>query len=210
MTEAQEVKAAGKRVWPADRVERWPIARLKAYERNPRMHSDRQVRQIAAAIKEWGWTMPLLVDEAGLILAGHGRLLAAFTLGLGEVPVIVARGWSDAQKRAYVVADNKLAEGSHWDRELWLGELGDLVGEGFDLGLVGLGEEELAGLGGGNTGGGEEMKEAGSEVADEFMISLRGPLKHQEQVLQALEVAKGLDGVSVELGGARRRTKRRR
>ena len=94
--------------WPADKVERRPLASLIPSARNARTHSDAQVAQIAASIREWGWTMPILVDEAGTIIAGHGRVLAAARLGLDAVPVMVARGWSDAQKRAYLIADNKL------------------------------------------------------------------------------------------------------
>jgi ParB-like chromosome segregation protein Spo0J len=86
--------------WPADHVERWPIARLVPYARNARTHSDAQVAQLAASIREWGWTVPVLVDEAGMLIAGHGRILAARQLGLVEAPVMVARGWSEAQKRA--------------------------------------------------------------------------------------------------------------
>src|ERR1043165_9004614 len=76
--------------WPADRVERWPIERLIPYARNARTHSDGQVDQIAASIREWGWTNPVLVGEDGTIIAGHGRVLGARKLGLTEVPVMVA------------------------------------------------------------------------------------------------------------------------
>ena len=77
--------------WPADQVQRWPLARLTPFARNARTHSDAQVAQIAASIREWGWTVPVLVDEAGTIIAGHGRVLAAQRLALTEVPVMVAR-----------------------------------------------------------------------------------------------------------------------
>src|SRR3954466_4300566 len=95
--------------WPADAVERRPVSSLTPYARNARTHSDAQVAQIAGSICEWGWTVPVLVDESGMLIAGHGRVLAARKLGLSEIPVMVARGWSEAQKRAYVIADNKLA-----------------------------------------------------------------------------------------------------
>jgi ParB-like chromosome segregation protein Spo0J len=85
--------------WPAEQVERRALAALMPYARNARTHSPEQVDQIAASIREWGWTMPILVDEAGLILAGHGRALGAAKLGIGEVPIIVARGWSGAEAR---------------------------------------------------------------------------------------------------------------
>jgi DNA modification methylase len=132
--------------WPADRVERWAIDRLVPYARNARTHSDAQVAQIAASIVEWGWTMPVLVDEAGMLIAGHGRVLAARKLGLAEVPVMVACGWSDAQKRAYVLADNKLALNAGWDEALLGVELADLRAMGADLNLVGFDDDELAAL----------------------------------------------------------------
>src|SRR5438309_7442512 len=97
-----------KTAWPADTVERWAVDRLIPYARNARTHSPAQVAQIAASVREWGWTVPVLVDEAGMLIAGHGRVMAARKLGLTEIPVMVARGWSEAQKRAYVLADNKL------------------------------------------------------------------------------------------------------
>jgi hypothetical protein len=81
--------------WPADKVERWPLDRLVPYAKNARTHDDKQVAQIAASIREWGWTNPVLVDEKGMIIAGHGRVLAARQLGLQEAPVMVARGWSE-------------------------------------------------------------------------------------------------------------------
>lgn len=130
--------------WPADKVERWPIERLVPYARNARTHSDAQVAQIAASIHEWGWTVPVLIDEQGGIIAGHGRVLAAHRLGLSEIPVMVARGWSEAQKRAYVIADNKLALNAGWDVELLKVELADLLAMGADLQLVGFDDAELA------------------------------------------------------------------
>jgi len=122
---------------PADKVEKWKIEKLIPYARNARTHSDEQVGQIAASIKEWGWTTPVLVDEQGGIIAGHGRTLAAQKLGMTEVPVMVAKGWSDAKKRAYVLADNKLALNAGWDNEMLALELGELGDLGFDLDLTG-------------------------------------------------------------------------
>ena len=113
--------------WPADRVERWAIDRLLPYARNARTHSAGQVEQIAASMREWGWTNPVLVDEEGMIIAGHGRIEAAKRLGLAEAPVMVAAGWSEAKKRAYVIADNKLALNAGWNEELLAAELTDLA-----------------------------------------------------------------------------------
>jgi ParB-like chromosome segregation protein Spo0J len=136
----------GKQVDPADKVERWGIDRLVPYARNARTHSDAQVAQIAASIKEWGWTTPVLVDEQGGIIAGHGRTLAAHKLGMQDVPVVVATGWSDTKKRAYVIADNKLALNAGWDNELLALELGELGDLGFDLDLTGFAADELTAL----------------------------------------------------------------
>jgi DNA modification methylase len=138
--------------WPADHVERRAVASLIPHARNARTHSPAQVDQIAASIGQWGWTVPVLVDEGGVIIAGHGRVLAAAQLGLGEVPVMVARGWSDEQKRAYLIADNKLTENGGWDQALLKIEVADLAKLGFDLPLMGFGADELAQLTGSNAG----------------------------------------------------------
>ena len=129
--------------WPADQVERWPIAKLIPYARNARTHSPEQVAQIAASIREFGFTVPVLVDEAGTLIAGHGRVLAAHQLDLADVPTMVARGWTAAQIQAYRLADNQLALNAGWDRELLGLELGELKLGGFDLALTGFGELEL-------------------------------------------------------------------
>lgn len=131
---------------PADKVEKWKIDKLIPYARNARTHSVEQVNQIAASIKEWGWTTPVLVDEHGGIIAGHGRTLAAQKLEMTEVPVMVAKGWSDAKKRAYIIADNKLAQNADWDNEMLALELGELGELGFDLDLTGFAADEIADL----------------------------------------------------------------
>ena len=131
---------------PADKVEKWKISKLIPYARNARTHSDEQIGQIAASIKEWGWTTPVLVDEQGGIIAGHGRTLAAQKLGMIEVPVMVAKGWSEAKKRAYVLADNKLALNAGWDNEMLALELSEIKDLGFDLDLTGFSTGEIAGL----------------------------------------------------------------
>ena len=131
---------------PADKVQKWAIDKLIPYARNARTHSDDQVAQIAASIKEWGWTTPVLVDEDGGIIAGHGRTLAAQRLKMTEVPVMVAKGWSDAKKRAYVLADNRLALNAGWDNEMLALELAEIGELGFDLDLTGFTAEEIAAL----------------------------------------------------------------
>lgn len=144
----KEVHKVSKKVtqWPADHVERRSVESLIPYARNARTHSDEQVAQIAASIKEWGWTTPVLVDETGQIIAGHGRVMAARKLGIEEIPVMVASGWSEAQRRAYVLADNQLAANAGWDMDLLKVELGDLGEAGFDLDLIGFSGDMLAGL----------------------------------------------------------------
>jgi DNA modification methylase len=134
------------KVNPADKVEQWPIEKLVPYAKNSRTHSDDQIAQLAASIKEWGFTSAILVDEEAGIIAGHGRVMAARKLGMAEVPVMVAKGWSEAQKRAYVIADNKLALNAGWDNELLALELGEIGELGFDLDLTGFTAEEIAAL----------------------------------------------------------------
>ena len=131
---------------PADNHQTLSIDKLIPYAKNSRTHSDAQVAQIAASIQEWGFTTPILIDDQHSVIAGHGRLAAARKLGLKEVPVIVATGWTDAQKRAYVIADNKLALNAGWDNELLALELGELGDLGFDLDLVGFTDEEIEAL----------------------------------------------------------------
>lgn len=128
--------------WPATSVEIRQISELKPYANNPRTHTLEDIKQIASSMREWGWTIPVLIDEDNMILAGHGRVEAAKRNGYREVPVIVARGWTDAQKRAYVIADNRLTENGGWNKELLGGELTDLKLD-FDLDLLGFTDKEL-------------------------------------------------------------------
>lgn len=119
---------------------------LIPYARNSRTHSAEQVAKLAASIKEFGWTVPILVDGDGTIVAGHGRVLAARKLKIDVVPTIDIGHLSDAQRRAYVIADNRLALDAGWDEEMLRVELGDLTGAGFDLALTGFSEEDMARL----------------------------------------------------------------
>ena len=131
-------------------IELWPLDRLSPYERNARTHSAEQVAQIAASIQEFGFTNPILVDGDGVIMAGHGRMAAASSLGLREVPVIVLDHLSPAQRRAYILADNKLALNAGWDEELLKLEIGELLGESIDINLLGWSGTELSDLWGGD------------------------------------------------------------
>ena len=150
-TQSEPVGETPARPWPADRVERWPIERLISYANNPRLHREADLDKITAAIVQWGWTKPVLVDEEGNVIAGQARIGAAAKLGLQSVPVIVARGWSEEEKRAYRLADNQLAARANWDPGLLRNELRELEFAGFDLGLIGFDPDQLetilAGLG---------------------------------------------------------------
>ena len=129
---------------PTLQIEYRPIDALLPYARNPRTHSPAQIAKIAASIVEFGWTQPILVDGNNGIIAGHGRLAAARKLELDEVPVIELGHLSPAQKRAYVIADNRLALDAGWDDELLALELAELSEAGYDLLLTGFEDDELA------------------------------------------------------------------
>jgi hypothetical protein len=128
------------------KIEQRPVAGLIPYVNNSRKHSDEQVAQIAASIKEFGWTNPILVDGANGIIAGHGRLMAARKLGMEAVPVIELAHLSKPQRKALIIADNKLAMNAEWDNDLLMLELGELLDGGFNLDLLGFGKDELDAL----------------------------------------------------------------
>lgn len=131
--------------WPAQHVEMRSIDTLIAYARNARKHSERQVAKIAASIREFGWTIPVLIAEDSTLIAGHGRILAAKKLGITEIPVMIATGWTETQRKAYVIADNQLTLAGEWDEELLKIELIDLKASGFNLELTGFEAKELCG-----------------------------------------------------------------
>lgn len=132
--------------WLADRIEHWPIDKLLPYVRNARQHSDEQIAQIAASIAEFGFVNPILTGADGVLVAGHGRLAAARKLGLPTVPVVVLDHLTPTQRRALVLADNRLAELATWDDALLRVELEALQDEGFDLDLTGFDADALAEL----------------------------------------------------------------
>jgi ParB-like chromosome segregation protein Spo0J len=171
--------------WPADKVERRKVKDRVPYAKNARTHSEEQIEQIAHAIEQWGWTVPCLVDEKGGLIAGHGRVLAAKKLGLDEVPVVVARGWSAAQKRAYVLADNKLTENGGWDDDLLKVEIGELQGEGFDLTLTGFSMDGIGELLDETDNGIETAPE--SKYKEQFgVIVICKDEAHQQEVFESL------------------------
>lgn len=132
--------------WPATQIVQRKINDLKPYERNARTHSPAQIKQIADSMAEWGWTNPILIDENDMIIAGHGRLEAAKALKILEVPVMIAGGWTEAQKKAYILADNQLALNAGWDTDLLKVEIDELKALDFDIGLIGFENDFLAAL----------------------------------------------------------------
>ena len=143
-------------------IEMMPTARLVPYARNARTHSEQQVAQIAASMAEFGFVNPILIGDDDVIIAGHGRLMAAQRLGMTEVPTIVLGHLTDAQRRALVIADNKIGENAGWDDARLLQELQALQDEGFDLDLLGIPDDELAAL----LAVAEDRPEISDEAAD--------------------------------------------
>jgi DNA modification methylase len=141
--------------WFADKIEQWPTAKLLPYARNARTHSDEQVAQIAASIAEFGFTNPILAGSDGVIVAGHGRLAAAQKLGLEMVPVVVLDHLTPTQRRALVIADNRIAENAGWDDTMLRIEIASLQDEDFDLSLTGFDADALAELMAGDEPDGE-------------------------------------------------------
>jgi ParB-like chromosome segregation protein Spo0J len=126
--------------------ERRPTASLLPYARNSRDHSEAQIEEIVHSMQEWGFTMPVLIDPDGEIVAGHGRVMAANLLELPECPVIVAKGWTEAQKRAYCIADNKIPLNATWNARKLAAELQELAELNFDLSLTGFSDKEMLDL----------------------------------------------------------------
>ncbi|MGJ4851611.1 ParB N-terminal domain-containing protein, partial [Bacillota bacterium Meth-B3] len=143
-----------------ERFEKVPIDRLVPYARNARTHSKEQIAQLRASIREFGFLIPCLVDGKYNIIAGHGRVLAAREEGIAEVPCVFAEHLTDAQKRAYILADNRLALNAGWDEEMLSVELADLQGADFDLSLLGFDDAELNKL----LGGAEEVQDDDFDV----------------------------------------------
>jgi len=169
---------------------------LLPYARNSRTHSAEQVAQIAASIREFGFTNPVLVDAAGGIVAGHGRVMAAQHLGMAEVPTICVGWLSESQRRAYVIADNQLALNAGWDDEVLAAELSAIGGAGFDMGLIGFSDaemERMLGLtgGGGDGAGGDDKPDPGINYQEKFAVLVDCKSEaHQAQVYESL-LAKG-------------------
>ena len=139
-------RSADSETWPAARPVIRPIAELKPALRNVRVHPESQIDQLRASLREYGWTTAVLVDEEGRLIAGHGRVEAAKREGFTEVPVIVASGWTEAQRRAYALADNRIPLNATWDKTQLGVELQELSGLGIDLGTCGFDDVEVTKL----------------------------------------------------------------
>ena len=184
-------------------IELLSIEGLIPYARNSRTHSDAQVAQIAASIREFGFTNPVLIDAQGGIIAGHGRVLAARKLQLAEVPCIRLGHLTETQKRAYIIADNKLALNSGWDEEMLKLELSELNDEGFDLDLIGFTSEEILALGveamAEDDAPGDAIEPKGN-LSDRFMIPPFTVLNAREGWWQNRKRAWLAIGIKSELG----------
>lgn len=123
-----------------------PRRELLPYARNAMLHSDEQVAQLVDSIEEFGWTNPVLIDEAGVIIAGHGRVLAAESMGFDPVPTITLKGLTEVQKRAYRLADNRLPRNAGWDEKLLSLEIMDLKDLDFDIDKIGFTDAEISKL----------------------------------------------------------------
>ncbi len=180
---------------PTPTLESVGIEFLIPYANNARRHSDEQVAQIAASIREFGFNNPVLIDADNGIIAGHGRVMAARKLGMTLVPCIRLRHLSDAQRRAYILADNRLAEtGGGWDEELLRVELEGLAEDGeIDPALAGWSQEEIGRiLGAEDAGENDEGEDSGSDFAEQYAVTVicKGE-QHQQEIYEKL-TAEGL------------------
>lgn len=182
-------------------LEEAPIDSLVPYARNARTHSESQVAQLAASIREFGFNNPIIVDKAGTILAGHGRIAAARKLGLETVPVLRVP-LSGAAARAYILADNRLAMSAGWDDEMLKVEMESLLEDDFDLSITGFSQGEIDAL----LGGGDELFDEGMELEGdegeptktkdgyaEFAIVLT--IENKERLLRRLNEIKNAEGI---------------
>lgn len=143
MTQTSNTTEMDSQVIIPSRFERWHIDQLQPYDKNPRTHAPEQIEKLVASLREYGFTNPVLVDSDNGIIAGHGRMEAARAIGMTEVPVVVLDHLTDAQRRAYIIADNRLALDAGWDEDLLAAELALLNDDGFDLDLSGFGSDEI-------------------------------------------------------------------
>lgn len=181
-------------------VERRSVEDLVPYIGNARTHPEWQIDQIAASIAEFGFCNPILIGDDGVIIAGHGRLMAARKIGLADVPVIVLGHLSPEQRRALVIADNQIAENAGWDLDKLRAELDDLRADGFDLGLVGFSAGELDEILGGFAEIAPEAGGASDPLAAPFALAPVTVLDARSGWWQARKRSWLLLGIRSELG----------
>lgn len=181
----------------ADKVEIWALEDLHPNPRNARVHSPEQIDQVCKSMLEFGWTIPVLARRDGMIIAGHCRWMAAAKIGWSEAPVIVAKGWSDAQVKAYTLADNQLSLNATWDHDLLRLELGDLQGGGFDLNILGFAQIDVDKLFA-DAAGGENMLSV--TLADRFGVPPFSTFNAREGWWQDRKRAWLALGIQSELG----------
>jgi ParB family transcriptional regulator, chromosome partitioning protein len=182
----------------APTIRLWPPGRVLPDERNARTHSADQIEEIAASIRQFGWTMPILVDEKGKILAGHARLEAAKLLKLEAVPVLEKTDLTEPQKRAYLLADNRLALNAGWDLGLLAVEIKALAGLDFDLTVIGFSDKELDRLLGDVAE--EAVPEAEPESRQRAVIRVTCLQLDVDNVLETMRdavAARGIRGVEI-------------
>ena len=166
------------------------VANLIPYARNSRTHSETQIAQIAASIREFGWRTPILVDNDNNIIAGHGRVLAALKLGIDEVPTIDVSDMTETQKQAYIIADNKIALNAGWDEEMLNLELKDLAESEFDLELLGFNEDELKEFDIGNT---SEEADEDEQYTHKVDVPTYEPIGEKPTIEELLDDTKAMD-----------------
>lgn len=185
--------------WPALTAQLKPRKWLKPFKKNPKLHSPAQVQQLRDAIEQWGWTMSILADPKGEIIAGEGRLLASgIEPVIDPVPVIIAKGWTEEQKRAYRIADNRLNELGSWSHEFLASEFGDLSAAAFPMGLTGFDADSLAALF--KEGIGEPRKGDSTKLAELFGVPPFTVLNAREGWWQERKRAWLALGIVSELG----------
>jgi len=175
----------------AQKIEQLKTTDLIPYVGNTRTHDEKQVAQVAASIKEFGFTNPILIDASNGIIAGHGRLMAAKKLGLKSVPCIKLDHLTDAQRRAYVIADNKLALNAGWDEDALAVEIDRLLEDGFDIDLTGFGEDEMGAFEI-DEADAPELKEGENEPFRKVTFTIHE--EQHEEIQAAIEKAKQVGG----------------
>lgn len=193
---SKKVDEPADKLWFAEQTERRSIDDLEPYARNARLHSDEQVAQIARSIETFGFTVPVLVSSDGGIIAGHGRVMAARKLGLAEVPCIVAPDdWDEDKRRAYVLADNRLAESGEWDDELLKIELGALLEAGIDATDLGFSGQEIKTIMDGWSADLEKTNKVAPELSGmKATIKVKVDQAQKDEVVQVLKDALDVAG----------------